>query len=463
MKNLNLVLSFLCFLFSASAALATHNKAGEIEFKQTDSKTIEASIVTYTKLSSLPADRDSLTLCWGDGLCERLVRVNGPIGPDGIGAGEIISTDTRKNVYTAVHVYSDAGTYILSMTDPNRNGGILNVNFPNSDQIAFHVQANVQVLDDNWENNQSPTFLENPVDMAAVGQTFVHVPNAFDIDDDSVVYALIVPMSDIDQDVPNYQYPNMINPGPNNTLSIDPNTGVLTWESPQRAGEYNVAIRVQSFRNGALWDEIIRDMQITVVEGNNVPPTFELTETNTGIIEVEVGDFISVGLTAGGIQNLQLIDITSSSGLYDFYENPASFSAEVILNTGTGQFEWDVLEEHVRQQPYLVVFKVKDSFDVSGLSAFKVLQYKVVGQLSNTREVSDPEFNIFPNPASEVLTLTFDNYPGVLPYRIMDVRGEVVQRGIVQNAYEEMNLDRLPPGGYILQVGNRVQKFLINR
>jgi hypothetical protein len=463
MKNLNLVLGFLCFLFSASTALATHNKAGEIEFKQTNSKTIEASIVTYTKLSSLPADRDSLTLCWGDGLCERLVRVNGPIGPDGIGAGEVIGADTRKNIYTAIHLYSEVGTYTLSMTDPNRNGGIVNVNFPNSDQIPFHVQANVQVLDNNWENNHSPTFLENPIDMGAVGQTFVHVPNAFDTDDDSVVYSLIIPMSGVDEDVPNYQFPDMVNPGPNNNLSIDPNTGMLTWESPQRAGEYNVAIRVQSFRNGALWDEIIRDMQITVVESNNIPPTFELTETNTGIIEVQVGDFISVGLTAGGIQNLQLIDITSSSGLYDFFENPASFSAEVILNTGTGQFEWEVLEEHVRQQPYLVVFKVKDTMNADGLAAFKVLQYKVATQLSNTTEVSSPEFNIFPNPASEVLRLTFDTYPGVLPYRITDAMGREISKGMVQNAYEEINLQGLSPGGYILQVGNRVQKFLINR
>ena len=463
MKNLNLVLSFLCFLFSASTVLATHNKAGEIEFKQTDSKTIEASIVTYTKLSSLPADRDSLTLCWGDGFCERLVRVNGPIGPDGIGAGEVISADTRKNVYTAAHLYSEAGTYTLSMTDPNRNGGIVNVNFPNSDQVPFHVQANVQVLEDNWENNHSPTFLENPVDIGAVGQTFIHVPNAFDIDDDSVVYALIIPMSDIDEDVPNYQFPDMVNPGPTNNLSIDPNTGMLTWESPQRAGEYNVAIRVQSFRNGELWDVIIRDMQITIVESNNIPPTFELTETNTDIIEVQVGDFVSVGLIAGGIQNLQLIDITSSSGLYDFFENPASFSAEVILNTGTGQFEWEVLEEHVRQQPYLVVFKVKDSINVDGLAAYQVLQYKVVTQLSSTTEVRSPEFHIFPNPASEVLRLTFDDYPGELPYRIMNTKGDLVRKGIVQNAYEEINLHQLSPGGYILQVGNQVQKFLINR
>ncbi|MEM1120435.1 MAG: hypothetical protein AAGJ18_08280 [Bacteroidota bacterium] len=74
-------LSFLftlgvCFLF-ATDLTATHNRAGEISVEQIDPLTIKALITTYTKASSTQADRDSLTICWGDGTCEVLLRING--------------------------------------------------------------------------------------------------------------------------------------------------------------------------------------------------------------------------------------------------------------------------------------------------------------------------------------------------------------------------------------------------
>ena len=60
---------------------ATHNRAGEISISQvgdcTSSLTIKATITTYTKTSSIQADRDTLFICWGDGKCEKVGRYNG--------------------------------------------------------------------------------------------------------------------------------------------------------------------------------------------------------------------------------------------------------------------------------------------------------------------------------------------------------------------------------------------------
>ena len=138
---LSIILTFGLFFCGLYDLKATHNRAGEITVEQIDALTIKAMITTYTKASSIQADRDSLTLCWGDGNCELLVRINGPIGNSGIPNGERLPNDTKVNIYMAFHVYPGIGTYKLSMTDPNRNGQILNVNPPNSDMVEFHLET----------------------------------------------------------------------------------------------------------------------------------------------------------------------------------------------------------------------------------------------------------------------------------------------------------------------------------
>ncbi|MBK8112548.1 MAG: hypothetical protein IPK46_20670 [Saprospiraceae bacterium] len=56
---------------------ATHNRAGEITYQQIGPLTIRMTITTYTKESSIAADRDSLEVFWGDGLSQWVQRSNG--------------------------------------------------------------------------------------------------------------------------------------------------------------------------------------------------------------------------------------------------------------------------------------------------------------------------------------------------------------------------------------------------
>ncbi|MEL7021966.1 MAG: gliding motility-associated C-terminal domain-containing protein, partial [Bacteroidota bacterium] len=136
---LSFLMLFLLSCGMTSTLWATHNRAGEITIKQIgdcNDLTIEATVTTYTKQSSENADRDSLTVCWGDGTCEVVMRNNGP-GNN----GQSLGNDIKRNTYVAIHSYPGRGTYKISMTDPNRNAGILNVDFPNSDRIEFHIET----------------------------------------------------------------------------------------------------------------------------------------------------------------------------------------------------------------------------------------------------------------------------------------------------------------------------------
>ncbi len=109
----------LGLLFSDTAN-ATHNRAGEIIYTHLSGFTYRATIITYTKESSTAADRDSLEIIWGDGTMDTLGRSNGN------GNGVYIGNDIKYNEYTGVHTYPGMGTYVLSMTDPNRISDIIN-------------------------------------------------------------------------------------------------------------------------------------------------------------------------------------------------------------------------------------------------------------------------------------------------------------------------------------------------
>ena len=147
----------IAFVFSGMEAWATHNRAGEITYVQIGELTIRAIITTYTKTSSIPADRDTLQLFWGDGTSTMVPRANGN--------GDPLPNDIKVNYYIAEHTYPGRASYTLSMTDPNRIGGITNVNPPNSDAVPFYLETTFTFLNTQFQGfNSSPVLLQPPLD-----------------------------------------------------------------------------------------------------------------------------------------------------------------------------------------------------------------------------------------------------------------------------------------------------------
>src|SRR5215213_506283 len=96
---------------------ATHNKAGEITYKQLTQLTYEVTLTTYTDMGSASADRPEIDFDWGDNtssVVKRSIQINLP-------------NNTWKNIYIATHTYPGASTYILRFLDPNRVSDIINM------------------------------------------------------------------------------------------------------------------------------------------------------------------------------------------------------------------------------------------------------------------------------------------------------------------------------------------------
>ena len=355
---------------------ATHNRAGEITYQQTGPTQIRIKITTYTKISGMSrhADRTSLEVNWGDGTRETIMRDN----------FVDIYTDIRRNEYIATHNYPGPNLpgqpYVVSMQDPNRNDGVWNINGGNSVNVEFYLQTEVFLFPPSSLGfNQSPILLEPPIDFGVVGQVFQHTPNGYDPDGDSIAYELITPFSDRGRPVPGFQPVSDINPGPLNQFTFDQRTGLFTWTSPQRAGEYNIAILVKSFRNGQYLGGIVRDIQIEIRNAQNTPPRLEAPD----FICVWAGQTIDFEVEASD-QDLpaQALTLTGTGGPLLLSSNPATFTDRSGGSPLSSRFVWRTSCEHIQAQPYQLVFKARDTYFSNGLDAslatFKVVQIRVI-------------------------------------------------------------------------------------
>lgn len=409
MKSLRFLTVFALTIGFTNSIYATHNRAGEIIVKPVDDPcglTVQATIITYTKASSIAADRDTLTLCWGDGVCQQVARVNGDQpDPNKAPQGEIRPLDIKYNEYIAIHTYPGRKSYTLTMTDPNRNGGVLNVNPPGSENVQFHLQTVYSFLNPQFQGcNQTPRLLQPPVDIACKGKPFIHNPNAYDPDGDSLSYELIVPMQDVNTPVPNYSYPNQVNGNPPCCLNLNPVTGELIWTDPQVTGEYNIAMIIISWRDGVPIDTVLRDMQIFVQDcnDNNPPVIEEISE-----ICVVAGDVVEFDVIATDLDATDKIKLSALGGPFEVEVSPADdengwspFTANFEHQPVTKKFRWQTACEHISNEYYQIVFKAVDNhFDTTGLADLQTVRIKVVGP---------PPQDVQADPSSRHIEVTWE-------------------------------------------------------
>ncbi|MCB0656724.1 MAG: gliding motility-associated C-terminal domain-containing protein [Saprospiraceae bacterium] len=377
--NFKISILFLFFLgiLAPGRLWATHNRAGEITYEQIGDLTIRVTIVTYTRIQGAEVDRQQLGLYWGDGQVDSLPRINGPLA-----RGEELLNNVKKNIYIGEHTYPGPATYTLVTLDPNRTAGILNVDPPNSVNVPFALETTFTLLSTQFQGyNSSPRLLQPPIDYACLSERFIHNPNAFDPDGDSLAYELIVPLQGPDMEVPNYKFPNEISPGPENQIDINEITGDFIWNAPQRVGEYNIAIKIYEYREGILINTTVRDMQIFVQDCNNQPPEIE-TITDLCVI---AGDTVRIPVRVtdpnNANPNLDRVQLTALGGPFEqdlspaYIEGPAGYVDQPLNAT----LVWPTLCDHVSNRDYTVVFRaVDDDLDTTGLANLKSVRIRVI-------------------------------------------------------------------------------------
>ena len=107
---------------------------------------------TYTKISgdgSAAADRDTLDINFGDGNpIDKAPRINGQ--------GVVVGDNIKMNIYQIAHTYIAPYDYVVSIQDPNRIDGIINIQFGQSVNIPILV-----IIVMGWRSSERSAYWRN--------------------------------------------------------------------------------------------------------------------------------------------------------------------------------------------------------------------------------------------------------------------------------------------------------------
>ncbi len=348
---------FITLLLIAQSLFATHQRAAEITYKHIEGLTYEFTITMFTRTSS-PADdtRTTMPIIWGDGSSDDIPRIDFyPIGDD-----------ISYNRYLGRHTFPAPGAYTISVEDPNRNNGVVNI--PNSVNVPMYVESYL-LINPFLGYNNSVQLLNPPIDAGCVGKTFIHNPAAYDPDGDSLSYKLVPCKGAGGLDIPGYTYPMA-----SDYFKLDSLTGDLIWQTPVLQGEYNVAFIVQEWRESILIGSVRRDMQINIVTCDHNPPQIETIKDTC----VTAGDTLKFYATAWDPEGTN-VTLTAFGGPFEQLISPASIYPDPATgsDTVTTQFRWITRCAHVRKKPYSVLFKARDSGFPINLVNFKTVDITV--------------------------------------------------------------------------------------
>lgn len=375
---IKLCLILFTFFANLNDLLASHIRAGEIIATRIDpfERTYEFTFIGY---------RDNVTgvrfgdgvFSYGDGNFENVATVTNEVQ---------ISENLFRVEFRLVHTYAANGAYTVSYEEIYRNAGIANMD--NSGDTPFYVESQI-VIDGAVGLNSTPRFTYPPIDDGKIGLAYRHNPVAFDPDEDSLSYELVIPQQTRGQAVNNYRFPNepefyvsipyfeADEAGRNEpSFSID-NEGNLFWDAPgdflnlsgalecppgvERCAEYNVAFKVTEWKKlGGVfrpYGYVIRDMQITISEGDNEPPELQLPKD----ICVVAGTNINQTIRATDVDGHQ-IELSAFGGPFQV-PGPARVTPDPFEFQNTPAemtFEWNTVCGHVKGNPYVVGFRAND-------------------------------------------------------------------------------------------------------
>ena len=350
----------LIMLFAISIqAFSTHQRAAEITYKHLAGLSYEFTVTMYT-LTSSPADdaRPAMPVYWGDATGDEIPRIYFQPIPD--------VDNMTLNIYKGQHTFPGPGNYKITVEDPNRNSGVINI--PNSIDVPMFIESEL-IINPFIGNNNSVQLLNPPIDLGCVGQLFIHNPAAYDVDGDSLSYKLVNCKGTYGMDIPGYSYPMA-----SDTFKIDLYTGDISWENPIVQGEYNIAFIVEEWRFGFKVGSVRRDMQVIISSCNHEPPVI-ISIDDTCVV---AGDYLQFEVKAydpeGGFVTLEAF-----GGAFEQNENPAFIDPDPAAGNDTVRttFHWPTLCSHVRNEPYSTIFKATDNGNVN-LVNFKSVNIKVI-------------------------------------------------------------------------------------
>lgn len=369
------------------ASFATHNRSGSITYVHLYGTTYEFTVTTCTEWPS-DADRPELEIRWGDGEIDTLPRST---------IDDVTEYGMRKNTYVGVHTYTGPDSYIIEVEDPNRNAGVLNIT--NSVDKVFCIQTELIISPFIGSPNNSLIIEDCPCpEFACLNEIYCYNVSAYDPDGDSLSYSLVPCRGEdcMEMSIPAiYKYPNEVLEG-GGEISIDPVTGTMCWDAPNKVGSYNIAIKISEWRNGFYVGSVIQDMQFDVVLCPHEAPSIEeLPDTC-----VFAGAELDIPIT--GTDPEDVVTVFATGAVFHLEDNPAVFVDSTASMSATGHFLWNPSCNEASNTYYSVTVHVDDHHPAIQLSDVSTFRIKVN---------IPPIENLTVNPEGNLMVLNWDLPP----------------------------------------------------
>lgn len=372
------LLTILISILFNTLNFASHIKAGEILVRKDPSSSLKYTFdfILYYDLDNVSGPNgipiDNITVSMGDGSPKKSINLSNQ--------QTFNSQGILKATYTTTYTFSGAATYIVSFAEKFRIDDVLNMS--NSAGTELYIESKI-IINPFSGANISPILTYPPLDIANNGKIYVHNPGAYDPNGDSLHFELIPPKQSTNSDVNNYSSPANpsfggvnTNGGPA-TLTINPKTGEIRWNTPGKTGYYNIAIRISEYRRGVLLGYIIRDMQIEVIKSPNDPPKIISKDS----VCLEANYLSEINFTAKDTNLADRIIIDGLGSAFQGTNQPQFINLNnSVSNPYSGKLQWTPSCSLVQEQPYQIIIKATDEVAPSiQLSDVKTILAKVRG------------------------------------------------------------------------------------
>jgi len=381
---------------------ATHNRSGYISYcYNAQTGKYDFRIYTYTNASSTPVDRCDQILYISDthgNLQDSVVcpRINNDPAASSycIGGcsncGDLIVSPyggyggVKANIY-AGSLQLNLGFYVLTMIDPNRDAGIINLGGSSSSNIVFalvdtmYAYAGIAGVG----YNCTPTITNPPIQNACAGSPWCYNPGAVDPENDSLDFSITKSMESDPNNSPSGVEPIGIETFPNN-LQVDRHTGTLCWRNVSSVtGEYNIALLIKEYRKNPydgkryLVGVTLFDIQILVILCPPNSITFQNAPHDTCIV-AGTSFSTAINVSGSGITpplTLSATGLPFSSTTIGPHPTLTSSSSG---NSVSGVFSWSPSCLAVQANPYQITLQAYDNTQPLANANFSTFNIHVV-------------------------------------------------------------------------------------
>lgn len=403
MKNL-FVLLFLS-IFGSIQLYAVHLRAANIEVERVSGSNTQY-LVRLTVFSDDETDAYNGTPSGVEVIDPQEIYLNNEpeaILIPAVSKGVSVGNNTNKTIFEKViNIPSPNGKFFIKWNGQLRNEGIINITTATAIPYELFVETFFYLNGFDAPNN-TPRMTIDPVDKGYVNTVYTYNSGAYDVDGDSLSYELINIQAGsknssgalIGADIPSAVSPADPAIGGGGSLSIDPVRGTVTWDSPRLPGEYNIAIKINEWRNGIRIGYVIRDMQIIIEDTDLEPPLLKIPNDTC----VAAGTILDANIFAWDENNDQVA--------LEHYGLPKELGANLTVNKITldslvADYSWSIDCGSARQQPYYSYFKATNNPNKSfKLTTYKEWAIEVIGAAVE---------NVTATEVTQGVNLSWDSY-----------------------------------------------------